>query len=39
VTGEQVYSWEKIENLDIKTIKTLTQALSVIKTELTAVAS
>jgi hypothetical protein len=39
VTGEQVYSWEKIESLDIKTIKTLTQALSVIKTELTAVAS
>jgi hypothetical protein len=39
VTGEQVYSWEKIENLEIKTIKTLIQALSVIKTELTAVAS
>ena len=39
VTGESVYSWEKIENLELKTIKTLIQALSVIKTELTAVAS
>jgi hypothetical protein len=39
VTGEQVYSWEKFESLDIKTIQILTQALSGIKTELTAVAS
>lgn len=39
VTGEKVYSWEKMESLDIKTIKTLTQALSFIKTDLQAVAS
>jgi hypothetical protein len=39
VTGEQVYSWEKFESLDIKTIQILTQAISGIKTELTAVAS
>lgn len=39
VTGEHVWSGDKIENLELKTIKTLIQALSVIKTELTAVAS
>jgi hypothetical protein len=39
VTGEKVYSWDKMESLDIKTIKTLTQALSFIKTDLQAVAS
>ena len=39
VTGEHVWRGEKIENLEFKTIQILTQALSVIKTELTAVAS
>ena len=39
VTGEKVWSWTKMESLDYDTIKKLTQALSVIKTELTAVAS
>ena len=39
VTGEQVYSWEKFESLDIKTIQILTQAISCIKTDLQAVAS
>jgi hypothetical protein len=39
VTGEQVYSWEKFESLEIKTIQILTQALSFIKTDLQAVAS
>lgn len=34
VTGEKVYSWDKMESLDYETIKKLTQALSVIKTEL-----
>ena len=39
VTGEHVWSGDKIENLELKTIQILNQALSVIKTELTAVAS
>jgi hypothetical protein len=39
VTGEKVYSWDKMESLEYETIKKLTQALSFIKTELTAVAS
>jgi hypothetical protein len=39
VTGEKVFSWDKFESLDIKTIQILTQAISGIKTELTAVAS
>lgn len=39
VTGESVWRGDKIESLELKTIQTLTQALSVIKTELTAVAS
>jgi hypothetical protein len=39
VTGEHVSSWDKFESLDIKTIQILTQAISGIKTELTAVAS
>jgi hypothetical protein len=39
VSGEYVSSWDKMQDLDIKTIKILTQALSGIKTELTAVAS
>lgn len=34
VTGEKVYSWDKMESLEYETIKKLTQALSVIKTEL-----
>ena len=34
VTGEHVWSWTKFESLDYDTIKKLTQALSVIKTEL-----
>jgi hypothetical protein len=34
VTGEHVWSWTKFESLDYETIKKLTQALSVIKTEL-----
>ena len=34
VTGEHVWSWTKMESLDYDTIKKLTQALSVIKTEL-----
>lgn len=34
VTGEKVYSWDKMESLEYNTIKKLTQALSVIKTEL-----
>jgi hypothetical protein len=38
VTGEKVYSWDKMESLDIKTIQILTQALSGIKTELKEVA-
>lgn len=39
VTGEHIWRGDKIESLELKTIQTLTQALSVIKTELTAVAS
>lgn len=39
VTGEQVYSWDKMESLEYETIKKLTQALSFIKTDLQAVAS
>jgi hypothetical protein len=39
VTGESVWSGDKIETLELKTLLTLTKALSVIKTELTAVAS
>lgn len=38
VTGEKVYSWDKMESLNINTIKILTQALSGIKTELKEVA-
>lgn len=38
VTGEKIYSWEKFESLDIKTIQILTQAISGIKTELKDVA-
>ena len=38
VTGEKVYSWDKMESLDIKTIQIITQALSGIKTELKEVA-
>ena len=38
VTGEYVYRSASIESLELKTLLTLTQALSVIKTELTAVA-
>jgi hypothetical protein len=39
VTGEKVYSWDKMESLEYETIKKLTQALSFIKTDLQAVAS
>jgi hypothetical protein len=39
VTGEHVWRGDKIETLELKTLLTLTKALSVIKTELTAVAS
>jgi hypothetical protein len=39
VTGERVWRGDKIETLELKTLLTLTKALSVIKTELTAVAS
>lgn len=39
VTGEYVYRGDRIESLELKTLLTLTKALSVIKTELTAVAS
>jgi len=39
VTGEHVWSGDKIEMLELNTLLTLTKALSVIKTELTAVAS
>ncbi len=38
VTGERVFSWDKMESLNINTIKILTQALSGIKTELKEVA-
>lgn len=38
VTGEYVYRSASIESLELKTLLALTQALSVIKTELTAVA-
>jgi hypothetical protein len=39
VTGEYVYRGDRIETLELNTLLTLTKALSVIKTELTAVAS
>jgi hypothetical protein len=39
VTGEHVWSHDTIGGLELKTIQILNQALSVIKTELTAVAS
>jgi hypothetical protein len=39
VTGEHVWSGDRIETLELNTLLTLTKALSVIKTELTAVAS
>jgi hypothetical protein len=39
VTGERVWSGDKIESLELKTLLTLTQALSFIKTDLQAVAS
>jgi hypothetical protein len=39
VTGEHVWSGDSIGGLELKTIQILNQALSVIKTELTAVAS
>jgi hypothetical protein len=39
VTGEYVYRSDRIETLELKTLLTLTNALSGIKTELTAVAS
>ena len=39
VTGERVSRYDRIESLELKTLLTLTKALSVIKTELTAVAS
>jgi len=39
VTGEHVYSGDSIRSLELNTLLTLTKALSVIKTELTAVAS
>jgi hypothetical protein len=39
VTGEHTYGGDKIENLELKTLLTLTQALSFIKTDLQAVAS
>jgi hypothetical protein len=39
VTGERVWSHDTIGGLELKTIQILNQALSVIKTELTAVAS
>jgi hypothetical protein len=38
VTGEHVWSGDRIETLELNTLLTLTKALSVIKTELTAVA-
>jgi hypothetical protein len=39
VTGEHTWGGDKIENLELKTLLTLTQALSFIKTDLQAVAS
>jgi hypothetical protein len=39
VTGEHTYGGDRIENLELKTLLTLTQALSFIKTDLQAVAS
>jgi hypothetical protein len=39
VTGEHVWSGDTLGGLELKTIQILNQALSVIKTELTAVAS
>jgi hypothetical protein len=39
VTGEHIYRGDRIETLELNTLLTLTKALSVIKTELTAVAS
>ena len=39
VTGERTWAGDKIENLELKTLLTLTQALSFIKTDLQAVAS
>ena len=39
VTGEHIYRSDRIETLELNTLLTLTKALSVIKTELTAVAS
>lgn len=38
VTGEYVSRYDRVESLELKTLLTLTKALSVIKTELTAVA-
>jgi hypothetical protein len=39
VTGEHIYRSDRIETLELNTLLTLTKALSVIKTELMAVAS